>query len=300
MKSDLKLGWLKDPADFRDFTPNSDVDAVDQETGVKTSIKKMLKDLKIEESEENMRPPVKHDLMRIFRTIPVEDQEGLNSCTANAGVSLLEYFVKKVYGVSVDASRLFLYKTTRNLLQFKEDQGAFIRSTIGAMRLFGVLPEKYWEYDEDKVNDEPPAFCYSFAQNYKALKYFRLDGVSVSEEALLTRIKYYIYKGFPLMFGFTVYQSIRDAKVTGEIPFPHERETLRGGHAVVAVGYDDDKEIADKNGGTKVGAIKIRNSWGDWGEDGYGWIPYDYVLKGMATDWWTLIKNDWVLTKRFV
>ena len=69
-----------------------------------------------------------------------------------------------------------------------------------------------------------------------------------------------------------------------------------GGHAVVAIGYDD--EVAIENALCDVpteGALLVRNSWGtDWGEGGYGWLPYDYVLGGLAVDWWTLLKSEWV------
>ncbi len=69
----------------------------------------------------------------------------------------------------------------------------------------------------------------------------------------------------------------------------------------MAVGYDDDKIIINSNCGKKTkGALLIRNSWGpDWGDKGYGWLPYEYVLQGLANDWWTIIKSEWVDLKIF-
>ena len=115
----------------------------------------------------------------------MEDQGTLGSCTANAGVGLVEYFERKAFGRHIDASRLFLYKVTRNLLRLTGDTGAYLRSTMGAMRLFGVPPEEYWEYDISQFDKEPPAFCYAFASNYQAIKYVRLDKSNLTKQRLL-------------------------------------------------------------------------------------------------------------------
>jgi C1A family cysteine protease len=149
---------------------------------------------------------------------------------------------------------------------------------------------------------EPPAFCYAFAQNYQAISYYRLDPPGTPLDALLTQIKTCLAAGLPSMFGFTVYNSISQAATTGKIPFPAAGERILGGHAVVTVGYDDALKIKNTNPGglETTGALLIRNSWGTgWGSGGYGWLPYEYVLRRLAVDWWSLLKNEWVDTGIF-
>jgi C1A family cysteine protease len=104
------------------------------------------------------------------------------------------------------------------------------------------------------------------------------------------------------MFGFSVYSSIDQAGKTGKIPFPVKGEKLLGGHAVMAVGYDDRMKIQNESPGgpETTGAVLIRNSWGTkWGDRGYGWLPYEYVLRELALDWWSLVKAEWIDTGEF-
>jgi C1A family cysteine protease len=198
---------------------------------------------------------------------------------------------------------LFLYKVTRNLLGWEADDGAQLRTTMAAMAMFGLVPEKYWPYEEHKFNSEPNAFQYSFAQNYQALVYYRLDGQGITKPVLLQKIKEHLQMGLPSIFGFTCFSSMDEDEVakTGKIPFPGRNEDTDGGHAVMAVGYDDNMVIVNPlNLKETKGAIMIRNSWStEWGNKGYGWLPYEFILQGMADDWWTMIKAEWVDTKEF-
>ena len=168
---------------------------------------------------------------------------------------------------------------------------------MGALVLFGVPPEEYWRYVVADFDKEPSAFLYSFAQNYQAITYYRLDPLGIPRNTLLNRVKTYLAAGLPSMFGFTVYSSISQAATTGKIPYPTAGERVLGGHAIDAVGYDDRMRIKNANAGSVEtrGALLIRNSWGTgWGDRGCGWLPYEYVLKGLAVDWWSLLKNEWI------
>lgn len=280
------MGWVPEHPDINDFS-------VDHE-----KIRPFVAKMGIEEPAR-VTIPGSVDLRRWCS--PVENQESIGSCTANAGVGMIEFYEKRAFKKHIDASRLFLYKVTRNLLQWTGDTGAHLRTTMGAMVLFGVPPEKYWPYDIAKFEDEPNAFCYSFAQNYQALRYYRLDPLGTPKDKLLERIKTNLAHKMPSMFGFTVYNSINQAGRTGKIPFPSSGDKRSGGHAVMAVGYDDEMVVKNRFGDIKTrGALLIRNSWGErWGDGGYGWLPYDYVTRGLANDWWALMKSEWVDTGRF-
>jgi C1A family cysteine protease len=275
------MGWLRDLPDHRDLRANSS--EVQEIRGQSRKVQKVEKAL-----------PGAVDLRQWCS--PIEDQGDLGSCTANAGVGVLEYFQRRAYGKYLDASRLFLYKVTRNLLGITGDEGAELRTTMKAMVLFGVPPENFWPYDIDIFDEEPQAFCYAFAQSYKTTKYYRLDPPGQGTDKTLAAVKQSLAAGLPPMFGFTVYSSIPpEGDGRGEIPFPGRGDVVEGGHAIVAVGFDDNKKVAGD-----TGALLIRNSWGTgWGDRGYGWLPYSYVKNGLAVDFWTLVDSGFVDTELF-
>jgi C1A family cysteine protease len=302
MAKKMGMGWLPDYPDFRDYTiEQTEVAPRLKQLGQSNSVRTMLETVNVAEPAK-LALPDHCNLREWFSRIPIEDQESLGSCTAQAAIGLVEYFEQRASGKSLDASRLFLYKVTRNLLGWTGDTGAFIRTAMGALALFGAPPEEYWPYVIADFDKEPSAFLYSFAQNYQAIQYYRLDPPGTDKNELLQRIKADIVAGLPPMFGFSVYSSYVQAMATGKIPYPSPNDTQAGGHAIIAVGYDDNMEISNTapSSAPTRGAIHFRNSWGaGWGDEGYGWLPYDYVTNELAIDWWSLIKNEWIDTGQF-
>lgn len=294
-------GWLPPLPSLKDYTEESaQIPEMAEKLGV----------LPLKAEPEAIELPASVDLRNWCS--PIENQLDLGSCTAHAAVGVIEYFERRAYGKYLDGSRLFVYKTTRNLMGVRGDTGAWLRNTIGALALCGVPPEKYYPYTTRKdpgqggertFDDEPSSFVYALAENFEALNYFCHDpqGMNVPPKEVLFSVKKYLAAGIPSMFGFFGFPSFNDTDVKGGIPFPDLGEKAIWGHAVVAVGYDDNKTIKNTRSNKETtGAFLIRNSWGtDWGEQGYGWLPYAYVLHNFAVDFWSLISMDWVDTGNF-
>lgn len=267
MNENMPLGWVREIPDVRDYTPES----VGMELKTPNSI------------------PTVVDLRGWCP--PIENQENIGSCTAHAGVGLMEMFQKRYFGKHTDLSRLFVYKTTRNLLGWTGDTGAYNQTTMKALVAFGAPPENYWPYDTKKYEVEPSAFLYALGDDFSAISYLKLDK-GYSGNALLQRVKDFLLAAHPIMFGFTVYNSLTGST----FPFPEASDRMIGGHAVVAVGYDDNKVITHPVTKKQTkGAILIRNSWGtNWGENGYGWLPYQYVSGHLTSDWWILYSAKYI------
>lgn len=279
-KDSLGKGWLPDPRDERDYDAPEELP---------------LTTFQVSEPQSHIIDQTKFT--------PIKNQGGLGSCTAFAGCSQLEYYVKRRTGNDVNLSELFLYlETRRNLGWEDKDSGAYLRTTMKTMASIGTCLEKEWPYNIAKYRENPPAHVYPRADDYKADSYFKIDKSQYSKHETIQRIKSALNKNFPLIFGFVCYRdSLRQSRSEGNIPYPSSKDVVSGGHAVLMVGYDDEYEIKNtQDDSVTVGAFIIRNSWGkNWGDDGRGAIPYEYVLKGKLSDIWCLIRADYLNEKRF-
>ena len=208
----------------------------------------------------------------------VYDQGTLGSCTANAIAAVLQFDMMKQGEDAFMPSRLFIYyneRATEGTTQ--SDHGAFIRDGIKCVANQGNCPEDLWPYNPAQVLNQPTKDCYAEAVKHEALTY-----MSIARN--LADMKGCLAEGYPFIFGFTVYESFEsDAVAKGQdagwVPMPASNEQTMGGHAVVAVGYDDDDRV-----------FICRNSWGTkWGEGGYFFMPYAYLLDdNLSDDFWTI------------
>jgi len=207
---------------------------------------------------------------------PVYDQLELGSCTANALGAAFQYEQMKHEKPDFIPSRLFIYYNERVMEgTIKEDSGAMIRTGIKTMVKEGVCPEKMWKYKTWKFKKPPPPNCYKEGLNNQVLEYLRISPHT------LYGVKKCLHNGFPISFGFMIFESMMSDNVakTGEVPIPGPSEQPMGGHAVLAVGYDDERKC-----------LLVRNSWGkNWGIGGYFWLPYYFVSEpNMSADYWTI------------
>lgn len=204
----------------------------------------------------------------------VEDQGEIGSCTANAIAGNIEFIENFLHQKFEDKSRLFIYYNERALEgHIAEDSGAMLRDGIKVCAVFGACDELIWPYNLDQFARKPDQRSYKDGLRHLITSYHRILSIDEMRTCLAG--------GHPFIFGFAVYESFESDKVrkTGVVDMPEQSERMLGGHAVMAVGYDDFKN-----------RFLVRNSWGkSWGMDGYFTMPYQY-LKTLADDFWTINK----------
>ena len=208
---------------------------------------------------------------------PIEDQGSLGSCVANAVTNAYELMVKYQYpNKFVELSRLFVYYNSRVISNnISEDSGAYIKDALAGVKKYGICSEELWPYLYDKFDDQPTPDCYQDASKRKITEYSFLT--TINEMLAKLMIKH------PVLIGMNIYEEFLVVdKDNPVLSMPTSISYPLGGHAVTALGYDLTKQL-----------VLIKNSFGnEWGDNGYGWISFDYLNQESFEKWYFEITDQ--------
>ena len=221
--------------------------------------------------------PKEVDLRKTKYMPSVLDQGQLGACAAHAMANDLAFLFGKETGRVFRPSRLALYYDCRVLVEHEpadEDTGVTIADMVDSVREYHACPEADWPYVVANFSQPPPDKAVADAALHKRF-------ASVSVPQTLDAFKTALNDGFPVLIGIEVFAGFESeaAAETGVIPMPQAGDESLGGHAQLIVGYSDTRK-----------AFLSLNSWGaTWGQGGFCWIPYAYVLcPDYAQDFWSV------------
>lgn len=220
---------------------------------------------------------------------PVKDQGELGSCVAFSIAALKEWQEKKEYvfekyvlgkekerdyDKEYDFSEQWIYYNAKKLDPWPNEEGTSIRFGMKVLHKVGVPVEDGWQYN-DLDRGHPEKWAHLVARWNKIKAYYRIQTLNELKHALIDS---------PVVMGFEIFEEIFDPGKSGIIPLPRNIRESWGGHCVCAVGFDDTRKL-----------IKFKNSWStEWGNNGYGYIPYEYIER-FGWDAW--VAEDLRVTK---
>ena len=272
-------GWISDSANdsthaLKYYGRAVSVFVTEKNTAVASAINARIAALTkqaVPESKETVTSelPASIDYSERIDFIRNSGQEG--SVVGQSLAVALEYQIAKTTHEKTKISARYIYYAARKTggIDVKTDGGAKIEDGIKVLEHEGAVKDEVWPYQAGKYAEQPPA-ALKDAQRFRITDAKPLNG--------LREIKLALFNNGPVVGGITVYQGMMNDQTTktGIVPLPAKNELVIGGHAVVIVGYDDAKK-----------QVKFANSWGkDWGDHGFGYLPYEYVDK-YTSDLWT-------------
>ena len=197
---------------------------------------------------------------------PVRDQGEEGACVGFAvAVGMKEYQEMLDYQKLVGLSPRFVYAEAKKIDGVPGLEGTTIRAAMQVLNTEGVCQEKFWPYRPHQ-NDRPKEGAFSNAKKFCIMTYARILKLDELCMSLAT-------KG-PAVLGIEVFKGMLKTK-TGIVPLPKKGERSLGGHAITACGYNDEEEL-----------VKFKNSWSQkWGEEGFGYLPYEYIERYMMDAW---------------
>lgn len=214
--------------------------------------------------------------------IPVLNQANQGSCTGHGGAGIVMYDQQAQGEQVVIPSRAMIYYDARIPEQTTDqDSGATIRDMVAGLVKYGVVPDTEFPYDDTVFDKAPDQQQYTDAKQQEAIVYERVQYPHLNAA---------IASGFPVVFGFTVYESFEssEAASTGIIPIPAKGEQVLGGHCVWTWGFNS-QYTASGNDKLPPRTKACRNSWDkSWGDNGNFYLPQWFFDSGNASDFWVV------------
>ena len=207
---------------------------------------------------------------------PIKDQGYLGSCVGFAVTALKEWQEQKEHLKEVEAgkhdhrkyydlSEQWLYYKCKEIDPWRNSEGTSIRYAMKVLKNAGVPVEEGWSYN-DLEPGKPEEWAKWVAKWNTIASYYRVNGLNELKSALTKS---------PIPIGVGIFQEFQYVSTSGIVQYPRATSKSLGGHAILACGFDDKREL-----------IKFKNSWSTkWGQHGYGYLTYSYINNFMWDAW---------------
>lgn len=236
--------------------------------------------------------------LRRYLPNPVFEQGLLNSCIACTLSLAVEYLFKNESAKNKKLSIMFIYYHMR-LIENKlpENVPLIVDESVKSLTENGVCIEELWPYptncdsmalqqfiiDNDHENLEV-TIAEELAKNKQSINNIlaqtpsntafknaknntRIQAKELYINHCINELKNCLLQGVPFIFGLDIPLSFFSTPKSGFINIPCTKEKRLGGHAFIALGFDDEKQV-----------FICRNSLGNnFGDNGDCYIPYDFI-----------------------
>lgn len=201
--------------------------------------------------------------------LPVRDQGTYGTCVGFAGAYIKQAQERVNHpGKNYTFSPTYLYTECKKIDGIAQE-GTTLRDAYKIMSKQGVCREQLMPYSlMGKQLPNVSQEAHADAKRFMVDKgYARLMSLEDIKQALLQS---------PVMIGVLVTESFAYPENGHVYVLPNGR--WLGGHGMCADGYDDNREYTYRDGRKTKGFLRVVNSWGkEVGDEGYWWIPYEYI-----------------------
>jgi C1A family cysteine protease len=224
------------------------------------------KDYRFELAATAIQLPAFHEIVYGGK---IKNQDGSGSCVSQAVSYYAELLNWIETGQWTELSARDLYS-----LVYKEPMGSYIKDNMEKMKNSGIVLETDVPSYE---NGKPPSETFmrkrdditeaeiENGKTYMTLKYLTWDNTNLDW-----------YKQAILQGSGCIVCSWGNNYLweNAKILLPDNKNQMNWLHGIFLIGWDDAEKV-----------FKFINSWGiDWGDSGYGYLPYSYITQGYVSN----------------